>query len=200
MNKTGKIILYVILAATVLVSAFLAVRKAASGRGLVIQAEEEGVRAAGQKATMIKIYVTGEVVSPGIIEIEKGSTIQDAVDACGGFTENASCNINLVYRLDENVTLKIKPASDGGGAAVMEESGDAVVIDDENGIIDGRININNADIASLCLLPGIGEKTAQDIIDYRESSGGFCTIEDIMEVPGIKESRFAKIKDLITVD
>lgn len=200
MNRRGKTILYIILAVTVGLAVFLAVKKAASGRGLVIESGSQGILAASREAPLIKVYVTGEVKFPGIVEIEQGSTILDAVNECGGFTQDASLNINLVYELKENVTLKIKKAADGGGAEVMEEAGDAVLIDAENGIIDGKININNADIASLCLLPGIGEKTAQDIMDYRESAGGFTVIEDLMNVPGIKDSRFSKLKDLICVN
>ncbi len=152
-----------------------------------------------QVADMIQIYVTGEVLSPGIVELEKGSLITDAVEACGGFTENASGNINLVYPLDRNATLIIKESSDGGGVTYIDDAGDAMVIDEEKGMIDGRININNADSHSLCMLPGIGEKTAGDIIEYREENGDFEAIEDIMNVSGIKENKFAAIMDYICV-
>lgn len=200
MKKAGKVILYILLAATAVITIVLTVRRAAEGRNLVLDPGDRGVSAAVEAVQTIKIYVTGEVVIPGIIEIEKGATILDAVEACGGFTESASRNINLVYELDKNVTLIIKASDDGGGAQVMEDAGDAVLIDNENGLIDGKININNADIASLSLLPGIGEITAADIISYRVAEGDFKCIEDLMRVPGIKESKFSKIKDLICVN
>jgi competence protein ComEA len=200
MKKAGKVILYILLAATAVITIVLSIRRAAEGRSLVLDPGDRGVVEAVEVIQTIKVYVTGEVVRPGIIEIKKGATLLEAVDACGGFTESASSNINLVYELDKNVTLIIKSRDDGGGAQVMEDSGDAVLIDDENGLIDGKININNADIASLSLLPGIGEITAADIISYRESEGDFKCIEDLMSVPGIKESKFNKIKDLICVD
>lgn len=200
MKKAGKVILYFLLAATAVITIVLTVRRAAEGRSLVLDPGDRGVAAAVETIPTIKVYVTGEVVIPGIIEIEKGATILDAVEACGGFTDNASRNINLVYELVKNVTLIIKASDDGGGAQVMEDTGDAVLIDNENGLIDGKININNADIASLSLLPGIGEITAADIISYREAEGNFKCIEDLMKVPGIKESKFNKIKDLICID
>ena len=62
-----------------------------------------------------------------------------------------------------------------------------------------KININTADIKMLCNLPGIGESTAQKIIDFRKQNGPFEYIEDIMKIPGIKQSRFDTIKDMITV-
>ncbi len=63
----------------------------------------------------------------------------------------------------------------------------------------GLVNINTADAAALCTLPGIGESRAQDIISYREANGGFQACEDIMKVSGIKTAAYEKIKDKITV-
>ena len=65
---------------------------------------------------------------------------------------------------------------------------------------EGRLNINYATVEELCKLNGIGEKRASDIVDYRETSGGFKKIEDIMKVKGIKQGVFSKIKDYICVD
>ena len=65
---------------------------------------------------------------------------------------------------------------------------------------EGRLNINYATVEELCKLNGIGEKRASDIVDYRETSGGFKKIEDIMKVKGIKQGVFSKIRDYIYVD
>ena len=200
MKKTGRVILYILLLATIITTVILSVKRAVAGRDLLPDGNSLGIAEITATIPIIKVYVTGEVMLPGIIEIEKGSTLLDAVEACGGFTEKASSNINLVYELDKNVTLVIKSKDDGGGADVMEDAGDVILVSDENGLIDGKININNADISSLSLLPGIGEKTAEDIIFFREVSGDFTCIEDLMNVPGIKESKFSKLKDLICVD
>lgn len=200
MKKTGRVILYILLLATIITTVILSVKRAVAGRDLLPDGNSLGIAEITATIPIIKVYVTGEVILPGIIEIEKGSTLLDAVEACGGFTEKASSNINLVYELDKNVTLVIKSKDDGGGADVMEDAGDVILVSDENGLIDGKININNADISSLSLLPGIGEKTAEDIIFFREVSGDFTCIEDLMNVPGIKESKFSKLKDLICVD
>lgn len=200
MKKTGRIILIVIILIAVSSTVILSIINASESRELISGIEVPGVEAIGEDILKIKIYVTGEVLQPGIVEVEKGSTILDAVNACGGFTEFASSNINLVYSLEKNVTLIIKAKDDGGGATVLETPGDAIIVDDENGLIDGKININNADVGALGLLPGIGEKTALDIITFREQSGPFKKIEDIMNVPGIKESKFSKIKDYICIE
>ena len=62
-----------------------------------------------------------------------------------------------------------------------------------------RVNLNTATREELMSLRGIGESRAEDIIRYRETYGGFRSIEDIMNVSGIKDSAFEKIKDSITV-
>ena len=65
---------------------------------------------------------------------------------------------------------------------------------------DGKVNLNTADAAALQTLTGIGESKASAILAYREEHGRFNSIEDIMNVPGIKESTFSKIKDKIAVE
>lgn len=200
MKKTGRIILTATIIILISSTVILSMIKASADREIIKRVSEGGVDAVEEAVPIVEVYVTGEVMQPGIVKIEKGSTILEAVNACGGFTETASSNINLVYTLDKNVTLIIKARDDGGGAVVLEEPGDAVLIDSESGLIDGKININNADVASLVLLPGVGEKTAQDIITFREVEGPFIMIDDIMKVPDIKDSKFDKIKDYISIE
>ena len=200
MKKTGRIILTATIIILISSTVILSMIKASADREIIKRVSEGGVDAVEEAVPIVEVYVTGEVMQPGIVEIEKGSTILEAVNKCGGLTETASSNINLVYSLDKNVTLIIKARDDGGGAVVLEEPGDAVLIYNESGLIDGKININNADVASLVLLPGVGEKTAQDIITFREVEGPFIMIDDIMKVPGIKDSKFDKIKDYISIE
>jgi competence protein ComEA len=200
MKRRSSIILTIIIGVILSVTVILSLAGASKNRDIITGVSAGGIIHDEKEPDKIKIYVTGEVINPGIVEVEKGSTILDAVEACGGFGDNASGNINLVYALNENITLIIKSADDGGGASVVKSPGDAILIDSENGLIDGKININHADASALGLLPGIGEKTAMDIIDYRNANGLFSAIEDIMGVPGIKESKFEKIKDYISIE
>jgi len=160
----------------------------------------------------IKVYVVGCVRKPGIITIKKGQLIDDAVKAAGGATQDADLNnINLVYKLTENVMLSIVskkeavPANSSGeagkGIKIIKDSGSAVVIGDSEGETkNGKVNINTATLSELDTLPGVGEATAKDILSFREKNGEFKDIRDIMKVPRIKESRFNSIKDFITVD
>jgi competence protein ComEA len=164
----------------------------------------------------IEIYVVGCVNKQGIVKLTKGQLIDDAIRLAGGVTKDADIsNINLVYELKENLMLYIKSRKEmqqpvktdtgsgeaGKGITIVRDSGGAVVND--NGQEDGlkqKVNINTATISELDTLPGVGEATAKEIIAYRDKNGIFKSIQDIMKVPRIKESRFSSIKDLITVD
>lgn len=169
-----------------------------------------------KKKDEIKVYVAGCVNTPGIVTLEKGQLIDDAVKLAGGFGEDADTeNINLVYRLEDNLMIYIKSKKElqqdsqdseekgeaGNGVKLVRDSGGAVVNEPQAANSSNtRVNINTASAGELETLPGIGEATARDIISYRENNGLFKTIEDIMKVPRIKQSRFAGIKDFITVN
>lgn len=182
---------------------------------------------AAKAAETICVYVVGCVKYPGIVTIGKGQMINDAVNAAGGLTNDADAeNINLVYSLNENVMLNIKPkqtqadqqtaapgqsgAFSGSGVEIVSGSGSSAVVtgggDAEDGSASGAgsvknlVNINTAGADELDTLPGVGEATARDIIAFREKNGRFDRIEDIMKVPRIKQNRFDSIKDFITVD
>ncbi len=147
----------------------------------------------------IYVYICGEVINPGVYELSGDSRIYEAVDAAGGFTENAAREcVNLaskvsdgmqitIYNREEAASLQADSASVGGNAGKSGTSG------------SGLVNLNTATKEELMTLKGIGESKAEDIIRYREKSGGFKKIEDIMKISGIKENGFQKIKDSITV-
>lgn len=173
-----------------------------------------------QAEEQIKVYVTGCVNNPGIVTVKKGEIIDEAIKLAGGATEEADMgNINLVYKLRENVTLHVKSREEsknssrepveqkwsssgeaGPGINISADGSGAVLKPEQPGNAPKKVNINSAPQSELETLPGVGKETAKDIISYREKSGGFKTINDIMKVSGIKESRFNKIKDSIVVD
>ncbi len=139
------------------------------------------------------VYVCGAVKEPGVVSLDEGSRLEDALKAAGGFAENA----------DKSYVNLAAPAVDGEKVYVPEE-GESLPSDlgtkqESASAGSGLVNINTADAAALCTLPGIGETRAKDIIDYREKNGSFETKEDIMKVPGIKTGAYNKICDKITV-
>jgi len=139
----------------------------------------------------IRVHVSGAVRQPDVYELPPGSIVKDAVEAAGGPADDADLDgVNLAVELRDQQQVYVprqgevspmSPAVGGGGASA------------------GPVNINTATAAELETLPGIGPKTADTIIEYREANGPFETIEDIMNVPGIGEGTFEKIKDRIAV-
>ncbi|MFO7636329.1 MAG: helix-hairpin-helix domain-containing protein [Clostridia bacterium] len=155
----------------------------------------ERIPAGGREPSrqIVKVHLSGEVLRPGMVEVEKGSTLMDCIEACGGLTERADPGINLAYPVESHMTVVIHAR----GKTVVEGIGQGMVVRDGR-IIGGTVNINTAGMDLLCLIPGVGEATAGNIIRHREEHGDFETIEDIMQVPGIKEGRFSGMKEWIS--
>lgn len=139
--------------------------------------------------TQLRVYVCGAVNSPGVVTLKQGSRVEDALKAAGGFSENA----------DRTAVNLADWVSDGEQIIFLTTEEAAAQQEEKKAADSGLVNINTADAAALCTLPGIGESKAQDIISYRQKNGDFPTEEDIMKVSGIKTSVFEKIRDKITV-
>lgn len=165
--------------------------------------ESSGIEADEKSTTREKhqsfpIYLTGAVIRPGIYYLEEGDIMADAVSLAGGLAEDAaSDHVNLAMALSPNDMLRI-PFLDEIAAGSIPTLPDERNKDDSEEVSPGPVNINQADVQMLCTLPGIGEATAKAIVAWREEHGLFNTIEDIMQVSGIKEARFNQIKALIS--
>ena len=148
----------------------------------------------------VYVYICGEVAAPGVYELSEDSRIYEAVDAAGGFTENAAREcVNLASKVSDGMQITIYNKEEAaslpaGGPSAGKNSGQ-----DQMSESSSLVNMNTATKEELMTLKGIGEAKAEDIIRYREKSGGFKKIEDIMKISGIKEAGFQKIKDNITV-
>lgn len=149
----------------------------------------EGNQAEAQEPGLICVYVCGEVKAPGVYELPASSRIGEAVEAAGGMTEEAADTfLNLAGHMTDGQKIEV-PSKEG--AKALEERQEQ----QESGLV----NLNTAAKEQLMMLTGIGESKAEDILSYREQNGGFRTKEDLMQIPGIKERVFEKIKDQITV-
>ena len=172
--------------------------------------EEKASPASGDYAspTVCYVYVCGAVNAPGVYELPAGSRVFEAIAKASGMTKEADgCSLNqaapvedgqqiTVYTTEEVETLR----KSGGAAGTGNPSGstDAAVSAGESG--KQKININTAGREELMTLKGIGAARAEAIITYREEHGAFSRIEDIMNVEGIKEKAFAKIRDDIVAE
>lgn len=147
----------------------------------------------------ILVHVCGAVLHAGVYELKAGSRVYEAVEAAGGFAADADQNyVNQAQTLKDGVKLVIPTMEEAAQAREREPLIEAA--QGEDGVQDGRININTATAAQLCDIPGVGATRAAAIIAYRESHGGFHKPEDIMKVDGIKEGMYEKIKDSISVN
>lgn len=135
----------------------------------------------------IYIYVCGHVKQPGVYQLSVDARICDALAKAGGVTEdaNAEALAQAEHMIDgQTVYVPGNEESNNIGQSIED---------------DGRININTADKEELMTLPGIGESKAVTILQYREEHGAFQSVEELMEIPGIKEGVFNKIKSSIKV-
>ena len=165
----------------------------------------ENVENNKEETEQIIIHIAGEVKNPGIVKIKEGARIADVIEMAGGLTDKANItNINLAYVIEDGqkITIPSKEKenqneyiSSESGQGVIEETPKTNLESNENTIV----NINKASKEELQTLQGIGESTAQKIIDYREQNGNFKQIEDIKNVPGIGDSKFEAIKESIKV-
>jgi len=141
------------------------------------------------EAAMIFVHVCGEVNSPGVYELREGSRIFEAVNAAGGMTKTAAKNsINQAQILSDGQQIYVPSEKEIEGQKKESEAQ-----------AYGKVNINQASKEELMELSGIGEAKADAIIRHREERGNFSSIEEIMEIEGIKEGVFRKIQDQITV-
>ena len=161
----------------------------------------------------IIVHISGEVISPGVISLEEGARIVDAINMADGVTEEADLSkVNLAYVLEDAQKIYIPNINEKEEKEIVENMEDGVVIsgsgmNDENNSSSGnssknenvKININTANVKELQKLSGIGESIALRIVTYRKENGKFNSIEDLKNVSGIGENKFNKIKNNIFV-
>ncbi len=143
-----------------------------------------------KKEELIAIYITGEVNNPGVYYIEEGMRLNDIVELCGGFKDTADLSeINLAEKLNDSDKIFIpKIVSDNYEETNLEENNDD----------SGKVNINTANKTQLKELDGIGDTLADNIIKYRNNNK-FKSIEDILNVDGIGQAKYEKIKEYICI-
>ncbi len=142
------------------------------------------------KTEEVYVYITGKVKNPDVYKVPEDYRIYQVIELAGGFLDDAETrNINLADRIYDGMQITVY--------AVGEETVYGCVANTNTG--SSLININTASKEELMTLPGIGDAKAESIIRYRNENGYFSSIEDIMNISGIKEGAFEKIKDYITV-
>ncbi len=145
-----------------------------------------------EKEELIIVHIAGQVYYPGVVQIKSGKRVIDAIEMCGGLKEEADLTrINLAKKLQDEEKVFIPRV----GEEIYEDFIQTVSSPDQG---SGMININTCNKTELMTLPGIGDKLANNIIEYRETNK-FKSIDDIKKVPGIGDKKFESIIDLIIV-
>lgn len=149
---------------------------------------------------MITVHITGEVNYSGVVILKAGDRVVDAIEAAGGETAEADLNkLNLAYILNDGEKIYIPNKNQTSENEEYITSGIGEGTTNTNNRATSKININSATAEELTQLPGVGEATANKIISYRQENGKFQDIEDLKNVPGIGNSKFENIKELISV-
>lgn len=186
--------------------------EAADRSGMQEDAEmTEGMAAESEK--LIYVHVCGAVRHPGVYPMAEGTRVYEAVALAGGFLPEADeqwlnqaavigdAQKLYVYSKEETSQMETEPVKEGwyGGEKAAQSPGTA---DDANASSAGgneQVNLNTASKEKLMTLPGIGEAKAEAILQYRSEHGAFSSAEELLQISGIKEGVFSRIKDRITV-
>ncbi|MEG0050594.1 MAG: helix-hairpin-helix domain-containing protein [Terrisporobacter sp.] len=148
----------------------------------------------------VTVYISGAVKTPGIVTLKKGDRLANAVEKVGGTTKSADLNkINMAIRLEDEQHYIIPKVGEEIEVLSNEK------VNEKDGIVKGnnessKININKASIEELDEIPGVGEATANKIVNYRNESGEFKSIEEIKNVNGIGDKKYEDMKDLISIE
>lgn len=156
------------------------------------------------KTEEIAVHICGAVNTPGVYFFQEKQRLYEAVLKAGGFREDADTDyLNQALFLEDGMKIVVPTKEE---TAILKESGEEMEVQlplSGTSVSSqdkaGKIDLNTADKALLCTLPGIGESRAESIMAYRQKHGDFQKIEDVMKVSGIKEAAYEKIKDYVTV-
>ena len=160
---------------------------------LVVPAEAADPAASSSAGPELVISVVGRVAHPGLIRLADGARVADALDAAGGALPDTDLvGLNLARRLTDGEQVLVGVAPPPGqpvDGAVQGAPGGPPL----------KIDLNSATLEQLDTLPGVGAVTAQRIVDWRAAHGRFRSVDQLREVSGIGEARFAKLKELVRV-
>jgi competence protein ComEA len=146
--------------------------------------------ASSSGAAPVVVDVVGRVLTPGLYRLPVGARVDDALRAAGGALPGTDLTgLNLARKVSDGEQIAVGVA---GAPVTAADSGSL-------GGASGPVDLNTASLAQLDALPGVGPVLAQHILDWRTAHGKFDSIEQLREVSGIGEAKFADLRALVTV-
>lgn len=180
MKKNSKIIGSIVLIFVIIIFLLIGYKNSNKEEG---SSDQILIENSQQEKKEIKAYIVGEVKKPGVYSLTEGDRVENIINKAGGFTDLADMSsINLAQLVSDQMKIVVNKK---GTAACISSSQNS----------DGKISINQADKEQLKKVPGIGDVTAQKIIDYREKNGGFKSIDELKKIDRIGDKTYNKIKD-----
>jgi competence protein ComEA len=146
-------------------------------------------------AERVLVHVAGAVRQPGVYRLRASARVDDAVRRAGGATRRADLGgLNLAAKLEDGRQVLVPERAPAGPAPAVASAGSATAPGPA-----APVNLNTATLEQLDVLPGIGPAMAQRIVDHREANGGFGSVDELADVPGIAEGRMAALRELVAV-
>lgn len=164
-----------------------------------ISSEKTTVESDIASSRTITVDIKGAVKKPGVYELPSDSRVNDAILLAGGVTAEADRqSVNFAQKLNDEAVVYV--ASQGENISVVATNTRVTSRVETAGDSSDKVNLNTATLADLQTISGIGQKRAQDILDYRDSNGGFKSVDDLSNVSGIGEKTLEKLREEVTVD
>jgi competence protein ComEA len=143
----------------------------------------------------IMVEVDGRVNQRGMVQIEGGRTLMEVLEKAGGIKGDLSLPLDLLQaRIDRSSRLQVLPDGDGKGKISLEP-----LAPSKQKVLALPVSLNTATVDELDTLAGIGPRTAQAIVEYRETYGRFTSVEELLRVPGIGPNKLAALRPHITI-
>ena len=163
------------------------------------QESTEETSSESPESETILVDVKGAVQSEGVYELSSTARVNDAIEAAGGFSDQADKkSVTLAQKLSDEAVVYV--ASQGENVSVVQSATSSPATGDAGNENTEKINLNTATVADLTTISGIGEKRANDILAYRDSQGGFSSVDDLNNVSGIGDKTLENIRPYVTVD
>lgn len=188
-GRRGVVVIAVIALLAAVIAGIGAWRARPDPEPVAVPAPEQG-STSPSTGPLLVVAVAGKVRRPGVVRLPPGSRVADAVAAAGGAVPGTDlAMLNLARKVVDGEQIVVGAPAPAGGpqpAGAPPQPG-------------ALLNLNAATAAQLDTLPGVGPVLAQRLVEYRTANGGFRSVDQLREVEGIGESRFQRLKELVTV-